>query len=138
MIPYWRGNINLVIYQGGSAFEGHQIWVSWINTIWNKIVRFEKTMIHYSKFWSQNYGKNYSNRHSNFIWVKWDFKIPYSQRWEGVNHLTLSWRNRLTYMDWFLYDNGLRHERVKLSVVFDTETSHLIFSSCQVTGFFLY
>ena len=31
--------------------------------------------------------------------------------------LTLSWRSPLSYrksMDWFLYDNGLRHERVKL------------------------
>ena len=41
------------------------------------------------------------------------------------NSLTLSWRSPLSYrnqsidlycksMDWFLYDNGLRHERVKL------------------------
>ena len=41
-----------------------------------------------------------------------------------ANHLTLSWRRPLSYrnqsidflresMDWFLYDNGLRHERVK-------------------------
>ena len=41
-----------------------------------------------------------------------------------TNHLTLSWRRPLSYrnqsidllrklMDWFLYDNGLRHERVK-------------------------
>ena len=33
--------------------------------------------------------------------------------------LTLSWRRPLSYrnqsMDWFLYDNGLRHERVKLT-----------------------
>ena len=39
-------------------------------------------------------------------------------------HLTLSWRRPLSYrnqsidlpnksMDWFIYDNGLRHERVK-------------------------
>ena len=27
------------------------------------------------------------------------------------HYLTLSWRRRLSY--WFLYDNGLRHERVK-------------------------
>ena len=41
--------------------------------------------------------------------------------------LTLSWRRPLSYknqstdllhksMDWFLYDNGLRHERVKRSL----------------------
>ena len=41
--------------------------------------------------------------------------------------LTLSWRGPLSYrnhsidlfyktMDWFLYDNGLRHERVKLQI----------------------
>ena len=44
-----------------------------------------------------------------------------------VNSLTLSWRRQLSYrnqsidllcksMDWFLYDNGLRHERVNLFV----------------------
>ena len=44
-------------------------------------------------------------------------------------HLTLSWRRPLSYrnqsidllhksMDWFLYDNGLRHERVNLFLVF--------------------
>ena len=26
--------------------------------------------------------------------------------------LTLSWRRPLSYRNWFLYDNGLRHERV--------------------------
>ena len=42
------------------------------------------------------------------------------------NALTLSWRKQLSYrnqsidllcksMDWFLYDNGLRHERVKFA-----------------------
>ena len=35
--------------------------------------------------------------------------------------LTLSWRGPLSYrnryhIDWFLYDNGLRHERVKLGI----------------------
>ena len=38
--------------------------------------------------------------------------------WSNVTWLTLSWRRPLTYrnrksMDWFLYDNGLHHERVK-------------------------
>ena len=43
---------------------------------------------------------------------------------DEMTHLTLSWRRPLSYrnqsiyllcksMDWFLYDNGLRHERVK-------------------------
>ena len=42
--------------------------------------------------------------------------------------LTLSWRRPLSYrnqsidllcklMDWFLYDNGLRHERVKCNIL---------------------
>ena len=44
---------------------------------------------------------------------------------EQIVSLTLSWRWPLSYrnqstdllrksMDWFLYDNGLRHERVKI------------------------
>ena len=49
----------------------------------------------------------------------------YHGNWNGVwIHLSLSWRRPLSYrnqstdllhksMDWFLYDNGLRHERVK-------------------------
>ena len=28
-------------------------------------------------------------------------------------YLALSWRRPLSYRNWFLYDNGLRHERVK-------------------------
>ena len=43
--------------------------------------------------------------------------------WKDVGLLTLSWRRPLSYrnqsidlqsksVDWFLYDNGLRHERV--------------------------
>ena len=45
-----------------------------------------------------------------------------------ISHLTLSWRTPLSYrnqsihlptksMDWFLYDNGLRHERVKSTII---------------------
>ena len=45
--------------------------------------------------------------------------------YQGISLLTLSWRRPLSYrnqsidllrksMNWFLYDNGLRHERVKL------------------------
>ena len=46
-----------------------------------------------------------------------------------IRELTLSWRRPLSYrnqsidlprksMDWFLYDNGLRHERVKYHWIF--------------------
>ena len=51
--------------------------------------------------------------------------------WEKANasSLTFSWRKLLSYrnqsidlwsklMDWFLYDNGLRHERVKITLIF--------------------
>ena len=40
---------------------------------------------------------------------------------DGEKALTLSWRRPLSYKnrsDWFLYDNGLRHERVKVTFVF--------------------
>ena len=56
---------------------------------------------------------------------------PLTQRFSGIcrvfreGTLTFSWRRPLSYrnqsidlgsksMDWFLYDNGIRHERVKL------------------------
>ena len=45
--------------------------------------------------------------------------------WNYEILLTLSWRRPLSYrnqsksMDWFLYDNGLRHERVKLHTMYD-------------------
>ena len=65
--------------------------------------------------------------------------------------LTISWRRPLSYrnqsiylqsksMDWFLYDNGLGHERVKPfqpSVAFHIETNHLIRSVNQMTGFYM-
>ena len=43
-------------------------------------------------------------------------------------------------MDWFLYDNGLRHERVKTfqrSVAFHKETSHLQCNANQMTGSYM-
>ena len=43
-------------------------------------------------------------------------------------------------MDWFLYDNGLGHERVKPfqpSGAFHIETNHLIRSVNQMTGFYM-
>ena len=58
-----------------------------------------------------------------------DFTYPFS-----YEYLTLSWRRPLSYgnqsidlprksMDWFLYDNGLRHENVKLGS-YDCGYSH--------------
>ena len=54
--------------------------------------------------------------------------------------LTLSWRRPLSYrnksMDWFLYDNGLRHERVNIfqwfPVVYKNNSTDLHFSSIMV------
>ena len=58
------------------------------------------------------------------------------------NYLILSWQRRLSYrsqsidlqsksVDWFLYDNGLRHERVKVIMLnlmmSDTVSLYLIF-----------
>ena len=43
-------------------------------------------------------------------------------------------------MDWFLYDNGLRHERAssfRSGVVFHIEKSHLICTANQITSFFI-
>ena len=62
-------------------------------------------------------------------------------------HLTLSWRWPLSYrnqstdllrksMDWFLYDNGLRHERVKRQSCHHIEISQLICAN-QLTGFYM-
>ena len=59
--------------------------------------------------------------------------------------LTLSWRRPLSYrkqsidllpksMDWFLYDKGLRHERVKQ---FFTDESHLLYSTCNENYFWV-
>ena len=41
-----------------------------------------------------------------------------------MEKLTLSWRRLLLYrnMDWFLYDNGLRHERVKVNLLLSLNT----------------
>ena len=40
-------------------------------------------------------------------------------------------------MDWFLYDNGLRHERVKRQSRHHIETSQSICSANQLTGFYM-
>ena len=55
--------------------------------------------------------------------IFWCFHYYLEQVKIGLGILTLSWRGRLSYrnqsidlqgksVDWFLYDNGLRHERV--------------------------
>ena len=56
-----------------------------------------------------------------------DVNSRFSSRKTDLVHLTLSWRRPLSYrnqsidlqskwVDWFLYDNGLRHERFKEGV----------------------
>ena len=52
------------------------------------------------------------------------FAITYSQ--------PLSYRNQS--IDWFLYDKGLRHERVKH---FFTDKSHLLYSTCNENYFWV-
>ena len=54
-----------------------------------------------------------------YLWIAYE---------ETTKYLTFSWRRPLSYrkqsidflpqsMDWFLYDNGLRHERFKLKLL---------------------
>ena len=62
-------------------------------------------------------------------------------------YLTLSWRRPLSYrnqsidllrksMDWFLYDNGLRHERVKTAKVGKPELKDsAIFKTIQIVKY---
>ena len=61
--------------------------------------------------------------------------------------LTLSWRRLLSNrnqsidllrksMDWFLYGNGPRHERVKWKCCLHIETSQLVCCANQLTGFY--
>ena len=54
---------------------------------------------------------------SNFNWQKVFSNTNINEKVSLFNKmiLTLSWRSPLSYMGWFLYDNGLRHERVKHS-----------------------
>ena len=67
----------------------------------------------------------------NDMWSKSEMKL----------RLTLSWRRLLSYrnqstdlrsksMDWFLYDNGLRHERIN--------SRRLIFTNVQVDSFWMF
>ena len=62
--------------------------------------------------------------------------------------LTLSWRRSLSYrnqsidllrksMDWFLYDNGLRHEMVKRKSCLHAETTQLICLANPFPSFYM-
>ena len=76
------------------------------------------------------YYREFHNRESKI--ARWIF----SPRWKRtlkISHLTLSWRRTGKLMDWFLYDNGLHHERVnslKTGGSFEN-LSHL--SSCSLS-----
>ena len=64
---------------------------------------------------------------------KIDFPFGKSNlRENSFAHLALSWRRPLSYrnqsIDWFLYDNGLRHERVKAFPNFSFVCFH-----CKIT-----
>ena len=71
-----------------------------------------------------------------YFGIKKCIRTPYHPVGNGmVERLTLSWRRLLSYrnqsidlwsksMDWFLYDNGLRYERVKLNI--HAYASHII------------
>ena len=52
--------------------------------------------------------------YSHFLWTLYGKVFLMPVQWLTF---TLSWRGPFSYrnqsMDWFLYDNGLRHERVK-------------------------
>ena len=62
--------------------------------------------------------------HRETTWLSPEDNLSFNQISTERRALTLSWRKPLSYrnqssdllcksMDWFLYDNGLRHERVK-------------------------
>ena len=80
--------------------------------------------------------------------ASWSHSITAQASKKILNPLTLSWRRPSSYrnqsidlpsksMDWFLYDNGLRLERVKCQCSPHIETSHLIFCTKQLTGFYM-
>ena len=68
-------------------------------------------------FWKSVFNfRNFTNEKKTNIYIKYKIIV-----------LTLSWRRPLSYrnqyinllrksMNWFLYDNGLRHERVKVKL----------------------
>ena len=66
-----------------------------------------------------------------FRWKKQHNAVQWTLTFEIINSilthmekLTLSWRRPLSYrnMGWFLYDNGLRHERVKVNLLLSLNT----------------
>ena len=65
---------------------------------------------------------------SDPLFIKTHPAIKFGETFQLPPRLTLSWRMSMSYrnqsidlqsksMDWFLYDNGLRHERVKTPLV---------------------
>ena len=85
-----------------------------------------KTNFCHNFIWYTSHKKSYSLEIMIFILFSLEFKILWSStiiffllKACDTIHLdtllTLSWRRPLSYSNhWFLYDNGLRHERVKL------------------------
>ena len=66
--------------------------------------------------------------HRETTWLSPEDNLSFNQISTERRALTLSWRKPLSYrnqssdllcksMDWFLYDNGLRHERVKQPLI---------------------
>ena len=67
----------------------------------------------------------------NDMWSKSEMKLRLTLSWGRL----LSYRNQSTdlrskSMDWFLYDNGLRHERIN--------SRRLIFTNVQVDSFWMF
>ena len=82
-----------------------------------------------NSFWKEKCLQSYSAQVRFVCWLK--FFLKYSQ-----TELTLPWRRSLSYrnhsidllnksMDWFLYDNDLRHERVKRTFNESIDTEEL-------------
>ena len=108
-------------------------WWSWVGSNPNSTKDWEIGMFlcdYHRRFWTISICK---------LWNKFsETRKIFSKNWITgfslkVLRLTLSWRRPLSYrshsidllrksMDWFLYDNGLRQERVK-NAVFPHKTS---------------
>ena len=76
------------------------------------------------------------------------WRRPLSYRNQSIDLLTLSWRRSLSYrnkstdllcklMDWFLYDDCLRHERVK-QFLWDINVYHITFGDKILRGLVLH
>ena len=103
------------------------VWNFFLSGIWCRIFFMEisqiKTRLGYIIVLSSKVGGNV-----DLFWYYLNF---WKIMWVG-NPLTLSWRRPLSYrnqsvdllrksMDWFLYDNGLLHERVNIHIRVLTE-----------------